>query len=322
MENFTLFASITDDLAAVEEKLKAYTRSCLEIMNQASLHLIEAGGKRMRPAFTLLSAKMYKEDLQEVIPLAAALEMIHMATLVHDDVIDNSLTRRGQATVKSVWGNRFSIYLGNHMFARSLSIIAGYNRGDLLEVLADASMKICEGEIIQMFGWYNLHLGMKNYLQRIQRKTAVLLSASCTLGAMLCDIPESQILLHKKFGYYLGMAYQVIDDILDFIADEKILGKPSGSDIRQGIITLPAIYALRRGKNKEELAFWLSSPEMCCVRVNEVIEAVLDSGGIDYAYGVAQAFCERAVRQLDKLPPSATKEDFIKITEFIVNRNF
>ncbi|MDR1616894.1 MAG: polyprenyl synthetase family protein [Syntrophomonadaceae bacterium] len=322
MENFSLFASVADDLAAVEEKLKAYTCSSLEIMNRASLQLIEAGGKRLRPAFTLLTAKMYKEDLRDVIPLAAALEMIHMATLVHDDVIDNSLTRRGQATVKNIWGNRFSIYLGNHMFARSLSIIAGYNRGDLLEVLADASMKICEGEIIQMFGWYNLNLGMKNYLQRIQRKTAVLLSVSCALGAMLCDISEGQIVLHKKFGYYLGMAYQVIDDILDFVADEKILGKPSGSDIRQGVITLPAIYALRRGENKEELACWLSSPEKCRERVNDIIGAVLDSGGIDYAYGVARAFCERAMRQLDKMPPGAPKEEFMKITEFVINRNF
>lgn len=322
MVEFTLFDSVAEELEMVEEQLKACTHSSLEVLNEASAQLIEAGGKRLRPAFVLLTAKMYGEDVRQVIPLAVALEIIHMASLVHDDVIDDSLIRRGRPTVKSTWGNRFSIYSGNHMFARSLATIATYGRSDIIRVLAEASMKICEGEMIQMAGCYNVHLGLKNYLQRIERKTAVLISVSCVLGAMLCNLSAEQVMVHKRFGYYLGMAYQITDDILDFVADEKTLGKPSGGDIRQGVITLPAIYALCYSDHKEELAAWLSSPQACHDRIGEIIDLILDSGGIDYAYDMTQAFYDRAQRQLKKLPDSEAKRTFDEVADFILNRNF
>jgi heptaprenyl diphosphate synthase len=245
-----------------------------------------------------------------------------MATLVHDDVIDNSLIRRGRPTVKSTWGNRFSIYSGNHMFARSLAIIAGYDRSDIVKVLAEASMKICEGEMIQMAGCFNVNLGLKNYLQRIERKTAVLFSVSCVLGAMLCNLSAERVMVHKKFGYYLGMAYQITDDILDFVADEKTLGKPSGGDIRQGVITLPAIYALATSDHKEELAALLSSPHSCSDQNEAIIDMIIDSGGIDYAYDMAQAFYDRAERQLNKLPDSEAKRVFKETADFILGRNY
>ncbi len=283
MPEINFFKPVEKELALVESGLAENLDSPINIMNQASVHLIKAGGKRLRPAFALLAARFYGEDLKEVIPAAVALELIHMATLVHDDVIDNSSIRRGAKTVKSGWGNRVSIYAGNYVFARSLSIISTYQRSDLIDVLARASMKICEGEIIQMLSCYNVNLGLKNYLRRIERKTALLISVSCELGAMIRNAPPQEIVALKNYGYYLGMGFQITDDILDIVADEKTLGKPTGSDIRQGVITLPALYALRYDPNRQELANLLSSPEACTNEAQRIIEIISDSDGIDYA---------------------------------------
>ncbi len=245
-----------------------------------------------------------------------------MATLVHDDVIDNSSIRRGTETVKSGWGNRVSIYAGNYVFARSLSIISTYQRSDLIDVLARASMKICEGEIIQMLSCYNVNLGLKNYLRRIERKTALLISVSCELGAMIRHAPLQEIIALRNYGYYLGMGFQITDDILDIIADEETLGKPTGSDIRQGVITLPALYALRHDPNGQELAQLLSSPEACINKAERIIEIISDSDGIDYAYYATQHFALKAQKQLDVLPDLPVKKNLYDIANFIIAREY
>ncbi|WP_242848948.1 polyprenyl synthetase family protein [Syntrophomonas palmitatica] len=290
MPDFNFFDSVEKELELVEVNLASNVDSSVGLLNQASVHLIEAGGKRMRPAFTLMAASIFQEELEPIIPAAVALELIHLATLVHDDVIDNSDKRRGTETVKKAWGNRVSIYAGNFIFARALGLVAGYKRSDIVALLADASMKICEGEIIQMLSCYNVKLGLKNYLRRIERKTALLISVSCAMGAMLANALPGQIEALSKYGYYLGMAFQVTDDILDFIADEKILGKPTGSDIRQGVITLPALYALKHDIHRDELAVLLSSPEACEAKADRIIEIITNSDGIDYSYFVSRHF--------------------------------
>lgn len=322
MTSFDLFNQISDELAIVEERLITSIQSDLPILDQASTHLVKAGGKRLRPAFALLSAKMFTESLDEVIPLAVALELIHMATLVHDDVIDDSSLRRGRETVKSGWGNRVSIYAGNYVFARSLSLVSSYRRSDILEVLAEASMRICEGEINQMLSCYDVNQGLKDYLRRIERKTALLISVSCQLGAMILNAEESKSLALKNYGYYLGMAFQITDDILDFVADEEILGKPVGSDIKQGVITLPAIYAIKYDKRGDQLRNWLASPEDCINRCEEIIQIVNDSDGIDYAYQVSCRYLEKARQELRFLPDGPVKDSLDKIALFISNREF
>lgn len=322
MSDIEIFNPVARELNIVETKLQESIDSPLALLRDASAHLIQAGGKRLRPAFTLIAARFYRDDLRDVIPLATALELLHMASLVHDDVIDNSDTRRGTHTVKSVWGNRVSIYTGNFLFARSLSLLADYQRRDIIDVLAEASMKICEGEIIQMMSCYNVNLGLKNYLRRIERKTALLISVSCRLGAMLCDAPEGEILAHQRYGYYLGMAFQITDDILDFVADEKTLGKPTGSDIKQGVITLPALYALKNGPYSRELAGLLSSPECCQEQTQQIIDMILDSDGIDYAYHITRLYAEKARRQIGHLPDSPLRDTYARITDFITYRDF
>jgi len=322
MPEINFFKPVEEELALVESGLAENLDSSINIMKQASVHLVRAGGKRLRPAFALLAARFYGEDLEEVIPAAVALELIHMASLVHDDVIDNSSIRRGTETVKSGWGNRVSIYAGNYVFARSLSIISTYQRSDLIDVLARASMKICEGEIIQMLSCYNVNLGLKNYLRRIERKTALLISVSCELGAMIRNAPPQEILALRNYGYYLGMGFQITDDILDIVADEQTLGKPTGSDIRQGVITLPALYALRYDPNRKELADLLSSSEACANEAQRIIKLISDSDGIDYAYYVTRHFARKAQKQLDVLPDLPIKKTLFDIADFIIAREY
>lgn len=322
MTNRDIFNSISKELAIVEEQLLHSIDTDLVMLDNSATHLIKAGGKRLRPAFVLLAAKLFSDSVQQAIPLAVALEMVHMASLVHDDVIDKSELRRGQPTVKSKWGNRVSIYTGNYILAKSLCLIAGYQRSDILDVLADASMRICEGEIKQMRSCYNIHQGLKDYLHRIERKTALLISVSCQLGAMTMNAADAEVMALKRYGYYLGMAFQVTDDILDLVATEEILGKPVGSDIRQGVITLPALYALKYGPHREELGQMLASPEECCQRADEIIALITESDGIDYAYYVSNRFTAKAMQQLEHLPDMPGKDSLIAIAAFISGREY
>jgi heptaprenyl diphosphate synthase len=322
MTNFELFNYISDELNQVEEQLLNHIHSDLPVLENASVHLVKAGGKRLRPAFALLSAKLFSASVQEVIPLATALELIHMATLVHDDVIDNSSLRRGQKTVKSGWGNRMSIYAGNFVFANALLLVESYHRSDIVDVLADASMRICEGEIQQMLSCYDTQQGLKDYLRRIERKTALLIAVSCQLGAMAMNASPREVTALKRYGYYLGMAFQVTDDILDFTASEEVLGKPVGSDIRQGVITLPSIYAIKFDQRGQELKALLSSAESCRQRADEIIDIIVQSDGIDYAYQVTNKYADLAIRQLQLLPDVPVRKALTDLACFISGRDY
>jgi heptaprenyl diphosphate synthase len=320
MSDFDFFNPIKNELNVVEQQLTDNINTRLALLGEASSHLIKAGGKRMRPGFALLAARMFMDQLDKAIPLATSLELIHMASLVHDDVIDESGTRRGTDTVKKRWGNRMSIYAGDYILARSLALVNDYDRSDVIDVLADASMRICEGEIKQMLSCFNTKQGLKDYLRRIQCKTALLISVSCQLGAMISQAPAHQIEALKKYGYYVGMAFQITDDILDLIADEQKLGKPTGNDIRQGVITLPVIYALKYGDNGRELTALLSSPELCQSQTARIIDMVIESGGIDYALQASRKYASLAQQQLRFLPDRPEKQIFTDMADFILVR--
>lgn len=322
MSHYNFFNPISQELEAVEKRLFDNINTNIPLLSEASVHLIKAGGKRLRPGFALLAARMYMSDLEKAIPLAVSLELIHMASLVHDDVIDNSEIRRGTETVKKRWGNRMSIYAGDYILARSLAVVNEYNRPDVVDVLADASMKICEGEIKQMLSCYDVEQGLKDYLRRIQCKTALLISVSCQLGAMISDAPPAEIAALKKYGYYVGMAFQITDDILDLVADEKTLGKPTGNDIRQGIVTLPVIYALKFLPERQKLSDMLSSPDICRSQTASMIDMVARSGGIDYAYEASRKYAYLAQQQLGLLPDKPEKEILSDIADFILVRKF
>ncbi len=322
MSDFNFFDSIAPELNIVEEELPKSINTNIDILHDASVHLIHAGGKRLRPAFALLAANLFHDNIDDVIPMAVALELVHMATLVHDDVIDNSMSRRGTITVKKGWGNRVSIYAGNYILATALAIVSQYKRNDLLDIMAETSIRICEGEIIQMFGSFDVNIGLKNYLRRIERKTALLIAISCKLGALIVHAPPEDIKALEKYGYYLGMAFQVTDDILDLVADEEVLGKPIGSDIKSGVITLPALYAMHHSSHKNKLRAYLSSPEMCNTKTIEIIDIIQDSDGIDYAYHVSKRYAKKAQKQLNQLPDVPGNQVLYDIANYILERDY
>ena len=319
---FDFFSEIKNELAVVESELITAVKSSDTLLTETSTQLIKAGGKRLRPAFCLLGGKFADFNLPRIVPLAVSLELIHMATLVHDDVVDASLTRRGQPTVKAQLGNSISTHLGDYLLGKSLILISLYENPLIPSVLAETSVKMSEGEILQISTSYDTSQTIKDYFYRINRKTALLISASCQLGAVACGAPRQVHQTLRRFGHYIGMAFQITDDILDMTAQQAELGKPIGGDLRQGIITLPVIYALRKSKYKERLLKIVAASQKTDQEVNEAIDLITSCGGIDFSANLAAQYIDKAQRELLGLPDVPVKKTMQIIAEFIGIRDF
>ena len=322
MFGLSFFREVQADLKKVEEELFNAVTTDNPLLKEASLHLLHAGGKRLRPAFALLAAKFHDYSLQKLMPLAVALEMIHMASLVHDDVIDQSMLRRGIPTVKARWGDQISLNTGDYLFARSLILISKYNNPRISSVLAEVSVEMCQGEIQQIATTYDIKQGLRDYYYRIKRKTALLISASCQLGAVASGAPDDIIRGLKKYGYYLGMAFQITDDVLDMVADEKSLGKPVGSDLQQGILTLPTILALRQSQYSSQLNTILLNKEKDQNDILQAIELIKEAGSIEESLEIASKFIYKAKEQLKPLPHIPARKSLVYIADFVQSRNF
>ncbi|MZP28839.1 heptaprenyl diphosphate synthase [Heliobacterium undosum] len=318
---FQLFHEIQADLAKVEAELQKYVDTSLPTLTAASSHLLHAGGKRLRPAFVLLAGKFHHYAMERLLPLAVALELIHMATLVHDDVVDESKTRRGIPTVRARWGNRISLHTGDHLFARSLLLISELNDPAMTAVLAKISVEMCEGEIQQMEATYDVHQTFRDYLYRIKRKTALLIAASCQLGAMAVKADPSAVRALKMYGHHLGMAFQITDDILDMMADEKELGKPIGSDLRQGIMTLPILEALRESRDPA-LRTLVAKKEKSQDEVCRAIEIIKQTGAVERSQIIARRYLDKAKEELTRLPAIPTRDTLAVIAEYIEKRTY
>ncbi|HHJ06177.1 MAG TPA: polyprenyl synthetase family protein, partial [Anaerolineae bacterium] len=236
---------VASDLEQVEEKMREVVGEHNETLALAIDHLVNAGGKRLRPIITLLSTRFNKVDHQQAIALAAAVEMLHTATLVHDDLIDNALFRRGHPTLNANWSPNATVLTGDYMFARSSGFAAETGDVRIIKIFSNTLMTIVNGELHQFFNnGHSTPPSREEYFQRIYAKTASLFAAGAETGAILARLPETQIRALHDYGYYLGMAFQIMDDILDFQGDEARLGKPVANDLRQGIATLPVLFFL------------------------------------------------------------------------------
>lgn len=277
----------------------------------------------MRPALSLFGARFYDFQLEKVLPLAVALELIHMATLVHDDVVDASMTRRGMPTVKAVFGNSVSTYIGTYLFARSLILISAYEDKPLVSrVLSDTSVKMCEGEIQQISTSFDINQNLKDYFYRIKHKTALLIAASVQLGAVACGAPENIYMPLRRYGLNIGMAFQITDDILDLVADQRQLGKPIGSDLRRGIITLPVIYAMGKSGRDNRLVELVGKVDKSEAEVREAIDAVKKCGAIEYSFGLAEKYIKKAKSELEDLPALPVRDTLASAADFIGIRKF
>ncbi len=322
MQSQEFFTPIKGELQKTEEELIKAVDTRHPLLKQASSHLIHAGGKRLRPAFVLLTGSCFSSKIDHLIPMAVAIELVHMATLVHDDVIDNSLSRRGRDTVKARFGNRMSIYSGDYMLAKALHKVGEYSRADLMKIVTETSVKVCQGEFVQLQSAFDVDQGIIDYFRRIERKTALLMAVACQVGALLAGAPPPMVRAMRRFGRYLGMSFQITDDILDFTADESVLGKPTGSDIRQGIITLPALYALRNSPEASELREILRSPDNVARQADRAISIINSSGGIEYSQKVAEKYIAKAHLMLEQIPSSQARTALSRIADFICVRDY
>ncbi|MEW9049825.1 MAG: heptaprenyl diphosphate synthase component II [Neobacillus sp.] len=315
-----MYSFLNSDINTIEKKLEATIQADSLLLKQASLHTLQAGGKRIRPVFVLLAGKFGHYDINVMKNVAVALELIHMASLVHDDVIDDADIRRGQPTVKAKWDNKTAMYTGDFIFALALELMADIEKPLAHKILANTIVEVTIGEVEQIKDKYRYDQNLRNYLRRIKRKTALLIAASCQLGAIAAGTDEK---VHKKlylFGYYVGMSFQITDDILDFTSTEEELGKPAGSDLLQGNITAPVLYAMEDMKIRIEVEKVHEHIEPA--HMEEVLKLIKDSGAIEKSTKLSDMYLEKALAVLEDLPSNRARKTFRDIAKFIGRRKY
>nr|WP_231620282.1 polyprenyl synthetase family protein [Fictibacillus sp. 26RED30] len=305
----------------IEDQLVESVRSDQTQIHTAGAELLKAGGKRIRPVFVLLSAQFGTYNIQQVKKPAAALELIHMASLVHDDVVDDADMRRGRKTVKAKYDNKIAMYTGDFIFASALKLMTEIEIPRAHQILAQGMKEMCLGEIEQINEQYDTDQNIRRYFKRIKRKTALLIALSCQLGAITS---KADVSLQKKlydFGFSVGMAFQITDDILDFTASEKQLGKPAGSDLKQGNLTLPVLYTIYQYPNmKEKLDAYYETKEPA--QLAELLKDIKELGGIDYATKISDKYLKRAKLAAESLPETDARDSLLKVADYIAGRKF
>lgn len=283
-------------------------------------HLLASGGKRLRPTLALLTGMMLGAERNRLITLAAAIEMLHTATLVHDDLIDGSLMRRGSPTLNARWTPGATVLTGDYVFARAAQLAAQTGSLPLMEDFARTLMTIVSGEITQLFG-SSRPPDRDEYFRRIYAKTASLFELAAEAPAMLSSSPPDIVASMKAFGYNVGMAFQIADDVLDFIASPEAFGKPVASDLRQGLITLPALCYLEQQPEDARLQRLLAGDRLDEAAVSDLAEAIRRSGAIDQAIDQAQEFVRAGERALEAMPATSEREGLYQLAEYVVQRN-
>jgi heptaprenyl diphosphate synthase component 2 len=318
-----LFSSMDADLDVVDEKFRAHATSGLEVMNAAALHALSSPGKRLRLALTLLSGKLIEYRFEKLLPLSVAFEMVHLATLVHDDIIDEADTRRGVPTVNSRYGNSVAILLGDYLFAKTAGLIAEVEDFRIDRLFSETVARVCEGTIMELLSTRTVDLSVEHYIERINRKTACLMAACCKGGATVGGGSEAQIALMEQYGLNLGIAFQIIDDVLDYTGSELIIGKPAGNDLRQGLVTLPLIYALRNEQNgRAEMVEQIVQFGAADIdAIDSFVKWVAASPAIDEAFDLARHYAARARALLSEFPTSPERAVLEELVDFVVARS-
>lgn len=323
LANQSMFEVIKGDLAQLEEELLAISQTPTMLITKIGTHLVKAGGKRLRPALYFLAARSRGEEVENLQSLAIALEMIHMATLVHDDVVDEASTRRGIPTANVKWGNQMSVLTGDYMFAKAFALVAEHRcQKEVLHSLSEVICSLSEGEIIQNSEAFDPKQTEEEYAERIAKKTANFIAASCELGGIVAKHSEVDIAALKEYGYCLGMAFQITDDILDIVASSEQIGKPAGNDIVQGMVTLPVIRALAVSEQKEELAEIVATRGMSADMVNRGLELIRATDAIEYSYNRVDEYLQRAKDVLPSGIPADIRKTFEEVVDFVGTRKF
>lgn len=313
---------VADDLQAIEESLEHNLNPYLELVSQTARHLLFSGGKRLRPLLMVLAARMcgYQGNYDKT--LSTAFEYIHTATLLHDDLVDNAALRRGNPVAHSLWGNSTAILVGDFLVARSLSIAVKTGRLKIIQVIAEITEFMSQGEIHQLLHKGNSRLSEEEYLQVIRNKTAFLIQGACQVGAIIADAGADQERALSDYGLNLGIAFQMADDLLDYLADTKALGKNIGADLKEGKLTLPVIHALRAANPEDRhwMEAVIQNPDFSVQDFKTLKEMLKTYGGIDYTQNLALDYITRAKASLSVFEPSQSRDILLNLAEYTLAR--
>ena len=317
-----IFDLVRDDLVLVEEELTRQSAIAFEPVSEITTYLVGGGGKRLRPALLLLSARYAGHRGSAAIRMAAVVELLHSATLIHDDVIDSADTRRGRPSANSRWGNHRSVLAGDWLYMQSFQMALEERNFRILDVLIDLTQKMVEGELLQLAKIGRMDITEEDALQLATSKTACLFSGCARLGAVLGGLEGADELALAEYGRYAGLAFQLVDDLLDFTASAQQLGKPVLSDLKEGKVTLPLIYAMENGHRdaREMVGRILKEKEFNSVRPETLVALVHESGALDRVRALAHDYARRAKARLDGRNDSEYARALLTLPDFILER--
>lgn len=318
-----LLSYVVDELTQVDHDLEHHARTAPVLASSVLQHTLSAGGKRIRPALTLMSCVAAGGEARSAIRAGAGIELIHTATLVHDDVIDEADLRRGRPSAPRLWGNDVSVLAGDYLFATGMRLLAQERDMDIVLTMTEAVNQMCAGQLLEMALKKNLRVAEAEYLEVVRCKTAELISAACAVGALVARAkgPETWRAL-ADYGLNVGIAFQIIDDVLDVLADREQLGKPVGNDLREGKVTLPLIrtLGLASADDSQQIRTLLSQPELDASAVGAVTALIHRYDGVDHSRRMAGDFVARGQKALSTLPRSPVRDAMLDLAEFVIDR--
>ncbi|MGA2780947.1 MAG: polyprenyl synthetase family protein [Smithella sp.] len=318
-----VFSTYKDELHQVEECINEYVTSEIKLIPEVAHHLIDSGGKRFRPLLLLICAHLCGYHKENRFPMAAVMEFIHTATLLHDDVIDQATIRRGKTSANNVFGNAVSVLVGDFLCFKAFKLLTDNGNLDILKLISQIAYIMSEGEVFQLIKRGDINLTEEEYLTIIEKKTAVLISAACSTGATLGTKSQEKIDALARFGKHLGMAFQITDDILDYTAKEQEFGKSIGKDLEEGKITLPLIFALKQSteEEKNKIKEIINHKKGSQKAVREILRLIKKYNGIDYSLQRAAGYISEAKSQLSVFTDCPEKDHLTAVTEYILSRN-
>ena len=319
-----VYRLIKEDLHAVEEEFRKYLHSRVYLITKVVEYILMSGGKRFRPSLLILSSRLCGYTGRECIPLGSIIEFIHTATLLHDDVVDNAQLRRGRASANVVWGNGASVLVGDFLFSKSFYLLVESKDLDILEVMSRTTTKMAEGEVLQLLKSSDVTTTQDEYIEVIINKTASLISAACEIGAILGGAGKEEREALASFGLNLGIAFQLMDDCLDYTSKDEELGKAIGKDLKEGKVTLPLIHTLKvcSGREREVIVSAVEGEELTEEHFREVIGLIRKYRGIEYTRKLAIDYTERAKALLDIFEPTVYRSALLAVADYVIERRY
>ena len=318
----TILSPIKSDLLAVNEVIRASLHSEVPLVNQVAGHIIQGGGKRLRPSTLLLVGGLFGPVRKEHHELAAVIEFIHTATLLHDDVVDQSTKRRNHKTANTIFGNAASVLVGDFIYSRAFQMMVKINHMKVMEVLANTTNTIAEGEVLQLLNIHNASINDEDYLKVVYYKTAKLFESAAELGAIIGGADDNDIKVLAQFGKHMGIAFQLIDDVLDLSGNPEEIGKNLGDDLAEGKPTLPLLYAMKKGSDEQKNIIRAAIENGGLTELESVLNAVKETKALEYVRELAKEEIEKGEKLIQHITSSVYKDALLALTQFVTTRDY